>query len=82
MSNDQTNKIRSDGGSSKYYELPPDAKELNDLIEYKKMPFALANIFKACYRFGEKEGIDLLYDINKIVYYAERLRGMVKKGLL
>lgn len=73
-------KISSDGGSTKYYELPPDAKELNDLIEHKNMSFALANIFKACYRFDEKDGVDKMYDLNKIIYFAERLKGMVEKG--
>lgn len=72
-------KVASDGGSTKYYELPPDAKELNDLIEYKNMSFALANIFKACYRFDEKDGVDKMYDLNKIIYFAERLKGMVEK---
>jgi hypothetical protein len=73
-------KIKSDGGSTKYYELPPNAKELNDLIEFKNMNFALANIFKACYRFGEKDGAEKLYDINKMIYFAERLKLMLEKG--
>jgi hypothetical protein len=47
--------VTSDGGSTSYYELPPHATELNDLIEHKGMSFALGNIFKACYRFGEKD---------------------------
>lgn len=42
--------IKSDGGSTSYYELPEGSKELNDLIEHKGMSFALGNIFKACYR--------------------------------
>lgn len=75
-------KIRSDGGSTKYYELPEGAKELNDLIEFKNMPFALANIFKACYRFGEKDGAEKLYDINKMIYFAERLKLMLERGQL
>lgn len=41
------------------------------------MDFAIGNIFKACYRLGEKEGTDLLYDLNKIIFFAER-----KKALL
>ena len=65
--------IKSDGGSTSYYELPGGATELNDLIEYKNMSFALGNIFKACYRLGEKDSADTLYDLNKIVYFANRL---------
>lgn len=67
-------KKKSDGGSTDYYKIPPGAVELNDLIEHKEMSFALGNIFKACYRLGEKEGNDTLYDINKIIYFAERLK--------
>lgn len=72
--------VVSDGGSSSYYDLPKDATELNDLIEAKGMSFARANIFKACFRMGEKAGTDAIYDINKIIYFAERMRGMVEKG--
>lgn len=72
--------VKSDGGSSSYYGLPVDATELNDLIEAKGMSFARANIFKACFRMGEKAGTDIIYDINKIIYFAERMRGMVEKG--
>lgn len=65
-------KIKSDGSSTNYYDLPPDAKDLQDLIEFKNMNFAIANIFKAAYRLGEKEGTDLQYDLNKIIFFAQR----------
>lgn len=74
-------KITSDGGSAQYYVLPEGAKELNDLIETKAMSFARANIFKAVYRMGEKTGVDVDYDINKVILFAERLRGMARKGI-
>lgn len=80
MSETANGKVKSDGGSTSYYQLPPDAKELNDLIEHKKMNFALGNIFKACYRLGEKEGAEVMYDLNKIIFFAERLKSMVRKG--
>ena len=70
----------SDGGSTDYYKLPDGAKDLQDLIEHKDMGFALGNIFKACYRFGEKDVASKEYDINKIIFFAERLRGMLKRG--
>lgn len=76
----QQQPVKSDGGTTSYYELPAGAKELNDLIEYKNMNFALGNIFKACYRFGEKDGAEKTYDLNKIIYFAERLKTMVEKG--
>lgn len=66
----------SDGGSTDYYRLPKGATELNDLIEHKGMSFALGNIFKACYRFGEKDAASRMYDLNKIIYFAERLKAL------
>ncbi len=68
--------VTSDGGSTSYYELPPHATELNDLIEHKGMSFALGNIFKACYRFGEKDAASRMYDLNKIIYFAQRLKAL------
>lgn len=71
--------IQSDGGSTSYYELPPQVTELNDLIEHKGMSFALGNIFKACYRFGEKDAASRIYDLNKIIYFAERLKAQEER---
>lgn len=71
--------IKSDGGSTAYYQIPEGATELNDLIEHRGMGFALGNIFKACYRLGRKDSASLLYDLRKIVYFAERLIAHVEK---
>jgi hypothetical protein len=76
-----TDKIKSDGGSSSYYELPDGAKELQDLIEHRNMNFAIGNIFKACYRKGRKSGVDAIYDINKIIWYAEREKARLEREL-
>jgi hypothetical protein len=73
-------KVKSDGGSTDYYKIPAGATDLIDLIEHKKMGFSLGNIFKACYRLGEKEGNDLLYDLNKIIFFAERMKAEVEKS--
>lgn len=73
-----TKPIRSDGGSTSYYDLPPGAKDIGDLIEHKNMSFNLGNIFKACYRLGSKEGTEILYDINKIIYFANRIKRQVE----
>tara|TARA_R110002096_G_scaffold434707_2_gene657608 strand:+ start:131 stop:400 length:270 start_codon:yes stop_codon:yes gene_type:complete len=69
---DDASRISSTGGSTKYYELPDDAKELQDLIEHKNMNFAVANIFKAAYRLGQKEGNTDEYELNKIKFFAQR----------
>ena len=62
----------SDGGSTSYYALPDGATDLQDLIEYKSMNFSIGNMFKAIYRLGEKSGNSLAYDLNKIIWYANR----------
>ena len=64
--------VKSDGGSSSYYKIPEGSKDLLDLIEHKKMQFGRANIFKACYRLGEKDGTTDRYDLNKIIFFAQR----------
>lgn len=58
------------GSTPSQYALPPGAEELQDLIEYREMNFAIGNIFKACYR--KKDGVDPLYDIRKILWFAKR----------
>ena len=65
-------KVKSNGGSSSYYELPHKAEELDDLIISKNMPWHIANIFKACYRYGEKDGQDKTYDATKILWFITK----------
>ena len=64
--------IASDGGSTDYYKLPEGAGDLLDLIDHKQMSFGVGNIFKACYRLGEKVGASREYDLRKIVFFAQR----------
>jgi hypothetical protein len=72
-------KASSDGGATGYYDFPAGFTTLNDLIEYKNMPFWLGNIFKACFRFGEKDAATKEYDLNKIIYFAGRGLGVLRK---
>ena len=69
-------KKKSDGGSAEYYILPKHATELRHLMSYKAMSASRANIFKACYRLGEKEGVDILYDLNKMELFIQDLKEM------
>jgi hypothetical protein len=62
----------NNGGSSDHYKLPPTAKDLQDLIEDRKMSFAQGNIFKAAYRMGF-DGRESKYDLNKIIWFAQRM---------
>lgn len=72
--------IASDGGSTKYYELPEGARELNDLIRHKDMSFARGNIFKALYRLGEKDGTSVMYDIRKCRLFLDECEKLVNEG--
>lgn len=67
----------NNGGSTDYYELPGGATQLQDLIEHKEMSFSIGNIFKAAYRLNDKHS-DRVYDLNKIIWFAERELGVIK----
>lgn len=71
--------VKSDGSSTGYYKIPAGATDLIDLIEHKRMDFGIGNIFKACYRLGEKDGIDPEYDLRKIVFFAQRKLDEIEK---
>jgi len=64
-------KTKSDGSTAKYYELPFGAKQLQDLISYKNMNGQIAEIFRACYRYGEVEHSEKMRDAKKIKFYIE-----------
>jgi hypothetical protein len=72
--------IKSDGGATSYYQLPPDATELGHLMSYKSMSYYRASIFKACYRLGEKAGTEIEYDLNKIEHAVSMLRRQLARG--
>ena len=75
-----TGKVKSDGGSTGYYEVPDHATELRHLISHKGMSKSRGDIFKACYRLGEKEGADVLYDLNKMEFFIQDLKEMYNRG--
>lgn len=64
-------KIRSDGSTASYYELPSGAQELQHLISHKNMNAQIGEIFRACYRYGEVEHSEMLRDAKKILFYAQ-----------
>jgi hypothetical protein len=73
-------KTSSDGGSTDYYKIPNHADELRHLISAKGMSKSRGDIFKACYRLGEKEGVDVRYDLNKMLFFIQDLIEMEKRG--
>lgn len=72
--------VTSDGGSSSYYQLPDHATELKHLISARGMSFARGNVFKACYRLGEKEGADVMYDLRKMMFFVQDMIDMHERG--
>jgi len=64
-------KVKSDGSTAKYYELPEDAKELQDLISFKNMNAQMGEIGRAWYRYGQVAHSEKLRDAKKIKYYIE-----------
>lgn len=62
---------QSDGSTASYYELPSDAKELQDLISHKNMNGQIAEIFRACYRYGQVAHSPKIRDAKKIKFYIE-----------
>lgn len=77
-------KIRSDGSTASYYELPDGASELQDLISAKNMNAQIGEIFRACYRYGEVSHSPEIRDIKKILFYAkaelERLNNLEREN--
>jgi len=60
------------GLDGRYYQFPEGYTELQDLIEHRDMNFNVGNIFKAAYRLGNKPGVSKKYDLEKIIFYAQR----------
>ena len=60
----------SDGSTASYYELPPWARELADLIRYKRMNGSQAEMFRALYRGSEASHSDEKRQAKKLLAYA------------
>lgn len=68
------------GGSNDYYKLPPHATDLMHIISHKEMSFARGNLMKALYRIGEKSGVSVDYDLDKLEFFLKELREMHKRN--
>ena len=72
---DETNNdSKNNGGRTDYYDIPNNAKQAQDIIEYREMNYSQGNIFKVAFTFnvGRHEGTDYKRDLNKIIYFAKR----------
>jgi hypothetical protein len=70
MNKTQTGAV-SDGSTAEYYELPPGASELQDLISHRNMNAQIGEIFRASYRYGQTSHSDELRDARKIKFYID-----------
>jgi hypothetical protein len=64
-------KAVSDGSTASYYQLPPGAAELQDLISHRDMNAQIGEIFRSCYRYGQASHSDKLRDAKKIKFYID-----------
>ena len=71
----------NNGGSTDYYQLPKEAKEMQDLIEHREMNFAQGNMFKALYRANQNSHSSYERDLHKIVWYAKRELKRIEKDI-
>jgi hypothetical protein len=74
-------KQTSDGSTASYYELPPEAKEVQDLISFKNMNAQVGESFRSLYRYGESSHSDRLRDARKVVFYMQaEIERLLKYG--
>ena len=63
-------KTTSDGTTAEYYELPLNAKELQDIISADNMNAQIGEIGRAWKRYGKNHHSSRVRELNKIIYYA------------
>ena len=61
--------MKSDGSTASYYELPPGATELQDLISHRDLNAQMGEIFRAVYRYGQCPHSPKIRDAKKILFY-------------
>jgi len=76
-----TDESINNGGSTDYYKMKPEWKDLQDLIEERGLSYSQANILKCAFTFnvGRHGGTDAIRDLNKIIYFAQRELNRLKK---
>lgn len=67
----QQEQVKSDGSTASYYELPANAKELQDLISFINCNAQLGEIGRAWYRYGRCPHSEKARDLKKIIFYAQ-----------
>lgn len=64
----------SGADGSSYYDIEINGVTVscNDVIDALGLNFNMGNILKAAWRLGKKPGVSKEYDLDKIVYFAQR----------
>jgi len=71
----------NNGGSTDYYKLKPEWKDCMDIIEDKGYNYSEGNILKVAFTLdsGRHSGTNRERDLNKLIYFAERLKKQIKE---
>lgn len=64
----------NNGGTTDYYQLNPNWKQAQDIIEARDMNFSQGNILKAafCFNTPRHSGTNYERELNKIIWFAKR----------
>ena len=64
----------NNGGSTNYYKIKSEWKDIQDVIEERNMNFAQGNILKAAWCLGttRHKGTNYERELNKIIWFCER----------
>lgn len=68
-----------DGTTASYYQLPEDAKELQDLISFKNMNAQVGEAFRSLYRMNDCPHSDAIRNCNKVIFYMQAEITRLKK---
>lgn len=70
-------KVKSNGGSSSYYQVHINGADIEcgDIIkQVMENDYDKGCMLKALWRLGKKEGTEIAYDLNKIQWHLDRLK--------
>lgn len=67
-------KSKNNGGTTDYYQIKPQWKQAQDIIEERNMNFAQGNILKAAFCFNTERhtGTNYERELNKIIWFCNR----------
>lgn len=66
--------MKNNGGDTDYYQIKPEWKTFQDVIEDRNMNYSQGNVLKvACtFNVGRHSGTTYERDLNKIIWFANR----------